>query len=273
MLRWRFIERGDVMAKTIAIFNQKGGVGKTTTNINLCSYLASWGKRILTIDIDPQGNTTSGIGIDKNKIGVSVYDVIIGGVEPGKAIIKTTVENLYIIPSTVQLAGAEIELTQFDNSQVKLKEAIETLDKDFDFIFIDCPPSLGLLTVNALAAVNSIIIPIQCEFYALEGVGQLIRTIQRVKQSLNPGLEIQGVVLSMYDSRTNLSTAVVDEVQKFFKGKVYKTMIPRNIKLAESPSYGQPIMVYDPKCKGAEAYEELAREFIINNRYNAKDVI
>ena len=261
------------MAKTIAIFNQKGGVGKTTTNINLCSYLASWGKKILTIDIDPQGNTTSGIGMDKKNIKLSVYDVIIGDVEAKKAVLKTPIENLYIIPSTVELAGAEIELTEVDKREIKLREALKSLDDEYDFIFIDCPPSLGLLTVNALAAVDSVIIPIQCEFYALEGVGQLIKTIQLIKKGLNPSLEIQGVVLCMFDGRTNLSTAVVDEVKKFFKGKVYNTMIPRNIRLAESPSYGQPIMVYDPKCKGAEAYEELAREFIINNKFNARDVI
>lgn len=261
------------MARSIAIFNQKGGVGKTTTNINLCSYLASWGKRILTIDIDPQGNTTSGIGIDKSGIKLSVYDVIIGGTEAKDAIIETPVKNLFIIPSTVQLAGAEIELTELNRREVKLREAIKSVSSDFDFIFIDCPPSLGLLTINALAAVDSVIIPIQCEFYALEGVGQLIKTLQLVKRSLNPHLEIQGVVLSMYDGRTNLSTAVVDEVKKFFKGKVYSTMIPRNIRLAECPSYGQPIMVYDPKCRGAEAYKELAKEFLINNRFNAKDVI
>lgn len=261
------------MARSIAIFNQKGGVGKTTTNINLCSYLASWGKKVLTIDIDPQGNTTSGIGMDKGSIETSVYDVIIGGVDARKAIKKTSINNLYIIPSTVQLAGAEIELTDVNGREIKLKGAVESLKDEFDFIFIDCPPSLGLLTVNALAAVDSVIIPIQCEFYALEGVGQLIRTIQLVKRSLNQELEIEGVVMCMYDSRTNLSTAVVDEVKKFFKGKVYSTMIPRNIKLAESPSYGQPIMLYDPKCKGAEAYEELAREFIINEKYRARGVI
>lgn len=261
------------VSRSIAIFNQKGGVGKTTTNINLCSYLASMGKKILTIDVDPQGNSTSGIGIDKNKIKLSVYDVIIGDVEARDAIIETPVKNLYIMPSTVQLAGAEIELTELNQREVKLKEAIKTLYSDYDFIFIDCPPSLGLLTINALAAVDSVIIPIQCEFYALEGVGQLIKTLKLVKKSLNPNLSIQGVVLSMYDGRTNLSMAVVDEVMNFFKGKVYKTMIPRNIRLAECPSYGQPIMLYDPKCRGAEAYKELAKEFLINNRFNAKDVI
>lgn len=261
------------MAKSIAIFNQKGGVGKTTTNINLCSYLASWGKRILTIDIDPQGNTTSGIGLDKRTIDISVYDVIIGDVNAKNAVMKTPMENLYIIPSTVQLAGAEIELTTINKREIKLKEALRSLDNEYDFIFIDCPPSLGLLTINALAAVDSVIIPIQCEFYALEGVGQLIKTIQLVKKGLNPDLDIEGVILCMYDSRTNLSTAVVDEVNKFFKGKVYTTMIPRNIRLAESPSYGQPIMVYDPKCRGAEAYEELAREFIRTDKLKKKGVL
>lgn len=261
------------MSKSIAIFNQKGGVGKTTTNINLGAYLASWGKKVLMIDIDPQGNTTSGIGIDKRKMDISVYDVIIGGMDAKKAVTKTSIENLYIIPSTVELAGAEIELTEVSKKEIKLKEAIESLEGDYDFIFIDCPPSLGLLTINALAAVDSVIIPVQCEFYALEGVGQLIKTIQLVKKSLNPKLEIEGVVLCMYDGRTNLSTDVVEEIRKFFKGKVYTTMIPRNIRLAESPSYGQPIMIYDPKCKGAEAYEELAKEFIINEKYRAKDVL
>jgi chromosome partitioning protein len=261
------------MAKSIAIFNQKGGVGKTTTNINLCSYLASWGKKILTIDIDPQGNTTSGIGMDKSKIELSVYNVIIEGVDPKAAIQKTSVKNLYIMPSTVELAGAEIELIGVNKREIKLKEALKSLENDFDFIFIDCPPSLGLLTVNALAAVDSVIIPIQCEFYALEGVGQLINTIQLVRKSLNQNLEIEGVVMCMYDNRTNLSSAVFDEVKKFFKGKVYNTIIPRNIKLAESPSYGQPIMVYDPKCRGAEAYQELAKEFLINEKYRAKGVI
>jgi chromosome partitioning protein len=255
-------KRGEEMAKSIAIFNQKGGVGKTTTNINLGAYLATFGKKVLTVDIDPQGNATSGIGIDKGKIKYSVYDVIIGEIDPKEAILKTCVKNLYILPSTVQLAGAEIELTDVDKREIKLKEAIKSIEDDYDYIFVDCPPSLGLLTINALAAVNSVIIPIQCEFYALEGVGQLIRTVQLVKQRLNPELEIEGVILCMFDSRTNLSTAVVDEVKKFFKGKVYKTMIPRNIKLAESPSYGQPILLYDPKCKGAEAYESLAKEFL-----------
>lgn len=250
------------MTKTFAIFNQKGGVGKTTTNINLCSYLSSWGYKILTIDIDPQGNTTSGIGIDKNTIKHSVYDVIIGEVDVKEAIINTNIKNLYLIPSTVQLAGAEIELTDVNKRENKLKDAIKAIESQFDFIFIDCPPSLGLLTINALAAVDRVIIPIQCEFYALEGLSQLISTIQLVKKGLNPDLDIQGVILSMYDSRTNLSTAVVDEVRSFFKDKVYSTLIPRNIRLAESPSYGEPIMVYDPRCKGAEAYEELAKEFL-----------
>lgn len=258
------------MTKTIAIFNQKGGVGKTTTNINLCTYLASWGKKVLTIDIDPQGNTTSGIGIDKSKIDISVYDVILGEINPNDAIIETEIKNLYIIPSTVQLAGAEIELIDVSKREIKLKNAINMLNDKFDFIFIDCPPSLGLLTINALAAVNSVIIPIQCEFYALEGVGQLIKTVQLVKKSLNPELEIEGVLMCMYDSRTNLSTAVVDEVKKFFKNKVYTTMIPRNIKLAESPSYGQPIMLYDEKCKGAEAYEDFAKEFLLIEKVKAR---
>jgi chromosome partitioning protein len=250
------------MSKVVAIFNQKGGVGKTTTNINLSSCIAERGKKVLMIDIDPQGNSTSGIGIDKTTLENSIYDVIINGVEPSKAVLPTQIDNLYIIASDVQLAGAEIELTTVSDREVKLKHIINSLRDDFDYIFIDCPPSLGLLTVNALAAVDSVLIPIQCEFYALEGVSQLMKTIKLVQNNLNPNLKIQGVVLSMFDGRTNLSIQVVEEVKKYFKGNVYTTLIPRNVRLAEAPSYGQPITVYDPKSKGAEAYEDLAEEFL-----------
>jgi chromosome partitioning protein len=249
------------LGKIISIFNQKGGVGKTTTTINLAAYVASMGKKVLTVDIDPQGNTSSGLGIDKEKLEYSMYDVIMG-ISPDKVIIKTKLENLDIIPSRVELAGAEIELTAKMSRETKLKDGILKVKDDYDYIFIDCPPSLGLLTINALTASDSVLIPIQCEFYALEGVQQLMNTIQLIKKSLNSKLEIQGVVMSMFDGRTRLSIEVVEEVKKYFRGKVYSTIIPRNIKLAEAPSYGMPIMVYDENCKGAEAYMELAQEFL-----------
>jgi chromosome partitioning protein len=249
------------MGKIISIFNQKGGVGKTTTNINLSAYVASMGKKVLTVDIDPQGNSTSGLGIDKNELEYSMYDVIMG-MSPEKAIVHTSIENLDIIPGTVELAGAEIELTAKLNRENKVKEGLNQIRDKYDYIFIDCPPSLGLLTINALTASDSVIIPIQCEFYALEGVGQLMNTIQLVKKSLNPSLKIQGVVMSMFDGRTNLSIEVVEEVKKYFKGKVYTTIIPRNVRLAEAPSHGLPIMLYDKSSRGAEAYRELAEEFI-----------
>ena len=250
------------MAKSIAVFNQKGGVGKTTTVVNLAYCLASLGNKILMVDIDPQGNTTSGIGINKSNLKKTIYDVLINGDNPLDAVIETEYENLKILPSSVQLAAAEIELTQEDRRELKLKDSIELLKPDYDYIFIDCPPSLGLLSVNALSAVDSVIIPVQCEYYALEGVSQLMNTIKLIRKGLNPKLEVEGVVLSMFDGRTNLSIQVVDEVKKYFKGKVYTTLIPRNVRLAEAPSHGMPITVYDPKSKGAEAYMELAEEFI-----------
>ncbi|WP_373897215.1 ParA family protein [Haloimpatiens sp. FM7315] len=249
--------------KVICVFNQKGGVGKTTTNINLCSYLANKGYKILTIDIDPQGNTTSGLGLDKKNISTSVYDVIASDKSIEEAIIKIElIENLYIIPSTVELAGAEVELISKENREIILKDKLEKIKDDFDYVFIDCPPSLGFLTINALTASDSVIIPIQCEFYALEGVGQLVNTLQLVKKSLNDSLEIEGIVMSMFDSRTKLSNEVVDEVKKYFNDKVYKTTIPRNVRLAEAPSFGLPIILYDDKCRGAEAYEKLTVEFL-----------
>lgn len=250
------------MGKVIAVFNQKGGVGKTTTNVNLSACIAQKGKKICIIDIDPQGNTTSGFGIDKGTLTYSIYDVIVNEVDLKSAIMKTEYENLHIVPSSVQLAGAEIELAAMNNREIKLRQSIDSIRNDYDYIFLDCPPSLGLLTINSLAAVDSVLIPIQCEYYALEGVGQLMNTIQLVKRSLNPDLEIQGVVLSMFDGRTNLSIQVVDEVKNYFKGKVYTTIIPRNVRLAEAPSFGQPIIYYDEKSKGAVAYVELAEEFL-----------
>lgn len=253
------------MGKIISIFNQKGGVGKTTTTINLAAYIGSLGKKVLTVDIDPQGNTSSGLGIDKEKLEYSMYDVIMG-VSPEKVIIGTEIENVDIIPSKVDLAGAEIELTAKMSRETKVRDALLSAKDNYDYIFIDCPPSLGLLTINALTASDSVLIPIQCEFYALEGVQQLMNTIQLIKKSLNPGLDIQGVVMSMFDGRTRLSIEVVEEVKKYFKGKVYTSIIPRNVKLAEAPSYGMPIMVYDKNCKGAEAYLELAQEFLEYDR-------
>lgn len=250
------------MGKTIAIFNQKGGVGKTTTNVNLSACLASLGKKILVIDIDPQGNTTSGFGIDKNSINLSIYDVLINGADIKEAIIPTKLDNLNIVPSNAELAGAEIELTENKNRELILKNSVVSIKDEYDFIFIDCPPSLGLLTINALVGSDSVVIPIQCEYYALEGVSQLMNTIRLVNSSLNPKLDVEGVVLSMFDGRTNLSIEVVDEVKRYFKGKVYTSIIPRNVRLAEAPSHGLSIIEYDPKSKGAEAYMELANEFL-----------
>jgi chromosome partitioning protein len=249
--------------KKICIFNQKGGVGKTTTNINLCSYISMLGYKVLAIDIDPQGNTTSGLGIDKRKLEKSMYDVVTNDIALSEIIKQSElVSNLYIAPAKMELAGAEVEIIDKEKRELILQEKIKEVENDFDFIFIDCPPSLGFLTINALTSCDSVLIPIQCEFYALEGVGQLINTIQLVKKSLNKNLDIEGVIMTMYDSRTNLSNEVYKEVEKYFKDKVYKTTIPRNIRLAEAPSFGLPIMLYDEKCKGAEAYEQLTNEFI-----------
>ena len=251
------------MGKAIAIFNQKGGVGKTTTNINLAACLAQMGKKVLVIDIDPQGNTTSGLGISKKDLKLSTYELLTQeNISTRDTIMRTGVENMDIIPANAQLAGAEIELVQIIGREKILKKAIENIREDYDYIFIDCPPSLGLLTINSLTAVDAVLVPIQCEFYALEGVSQLMSTIEIVKKNLNPGLTIQGVILSMFDGRTNLSIQVVEEVKKYFKEKVYTTVIPRNVRLAEAPSYGMTIGEYDPKSTGAEAYREFAQEFL-----------
>ena len=249
--------------KKICIFNQKGGVGKTTTNINLCAFLAMEGYNVLTIDIDPQGNTTSGLGLDKRNLEVSMYDVLTNNASLGQVIIKSElIPNLYIAPSTMELAGAEVEIIGIKDRETILLREISKIKDQYDFIFIDCPPSLGVLTINALTAVDSVLIPIQCEFYALEGVGQLINTIQLVKKSLNKSLDIEGVLMTMYDYRTNLSNEVYDEAKKFFNDKVYDATIARNIRLAEAPSFGLPIMLYDDKCKGAIAYKKFAKEFL-----------
>ena len=251
------------MGKAIAIFNQKGGVGKTTTNINLAACLAKKGKKILVLDIDPQGNTTSGLGIEKKALKRSSYDLMIeDDINAEDVILKTGVDNLDIIPANVSLSGAEVELAIIRGREKRLKKALNQVKEKYDFIFIDCPPSLGLLTINSLTAVDSVLIPIQCEFYALEGVAQLMNTIEIVRKNLNEKLYVQGVILSMFDGRTNLSGQVVEEVKKYFREKVYKTVIPRNVRLAEAPSYGLPIIEYDPKSKGAEAYREFADEFL-----------
>lgn len=249
--------------KNICIFNQKGGVGKTTTNINICSYLANIGYKILAIDIDPQGNSTSGLGFDKSIIKKSMYDVITTETKLSEIIKQCElINNLYVAPATMDLAAAEVEIINSQKREQILKEKIKEIKNQFDFIFIDCPPSLGVLTINALTASDSVLIPIQCEYYALEGVSQLINTINLVKKSLNKNLEIEGIIMTMYDSRTNLCNQVLTEVNRFFKDKLFNTKIPRNIRLAEAPSFGLPIMLYDGKCKGADSYEKLTDEFL-----------
>ena len=254
------------MGKVIAVFNQKGGVGKTTTNVNLTASLGAMGKKILVLDLDPQGNTTSGYGIDKQSVDGTIYDVIIDGVDINETILNTEFENIDIVASDTDLAGCEIELTSRESREYILKNSIDKVRDNYDYIFIDCPPSLGMLTINSLTAVDSVLIPIQCEYYALEGLSQLITTIKTIKKKLNPQIEIEGVLGTMYDGRTNLSIQVLDEVKKYFPDKVYKTIIPRNVRLSESPSFGEPIINYDRTSKGADAYMALAKEVIRNNK-------
>jgi len=253
------------MGKIIAIANQKGGVGKTTTAINLGACLAQKGKSILIIDHDPQGNTTSGIGLKKAEIKKCIYDVLINEVPIQEVILTTQIENLKIVPATIRLAGAEAELVGMMARDQRLKRALAPIKDDYDYLLIDCPPSLGNLTINALAAADSIIVPIQCEYYALEGLSQLMKTVQLVQKYSNSNLKIEGVVLTMYDNRTNLSIQVTEEVRRYFQDKVYQTIIPRNIRLSEAPSFGLPISLYDEKSKGAEAYADLAKEVIAND--------
>lgn len=250
------------MGRIIAIANQKGGVGKTTTAINLSASLASLGKKVLALDLDPQGNMTSGLGVDKDEVENSVYDLIIGEAEIEKCICKEVIENLDVLPSNINLSASEIELIGIDDKEYIIKNAMEAVKENYDFIIIDCPPALSMLTINAMTTANSVLVPIQCEYYALEGLSQLIHTINLVQERLNPELYIEGVVFTMYDARTNLSLQVVENVKDNLEQTIYKTIIPRNIRLAEAPSYGMPIHLYDPKSTGAESYMMLAEEVI-----------
>lgn len=252
------------MGKVVAIVNQKGGVGKTTTSINLSACFAEKGKKVLVIDTDPQGNTTSGFGIDKNNLEDTIYELILGECSIGDCIIKNVVENVSVLPANVNLAAAEIELIGIDKKEYILKKEVDYVKEEYDFIIIDCPPSLNMLTINAMTTADSVLVPIQCEYYALEGLSQLIHTINLVKERLNPDLDMEGVVFTMYDSRTNLSMQVVENVKSNLNQRIYGTLIPRNIRLAEAPSHGMPINLYDAKSAGAEAYMRLAEEVIEN---------
>lgn len=255
-------ERSTKMGRIIAIANQKGGVGKTTTAINLSASLASLGKKVLAIDMDPQGNMSSGLGVDKNEVDKTVYDLIIGNIGIEECIYEEVIENLDVLPSNIDLSAAEIELIGVDNKEYILRDEVNKVKEKYDFIIIDCPPALSMLTINAMTTSDSVLVPIQCEYYALEGLSQLIHTIELVQERLNPELEIEGVVFTMYDARTNLSLQVVENVKDNLNQNIYKTIIPRNVRLAEAPSYGMPINLYDPKSKGTESYLLLAEEVI-----------
>lgn len=253
------------MAKIIAVVNQKGGVGKTTSAVNLAAAIGIKGKRVLLVDIDPQGNATSGLGVNKRELEKSSYDVIINGTPAGEVIIKTAFEGVSVLPANMNLAGAELELVESAKRENNLKNALALVKGDYDFIFLDCPPSLGLITLNGLCAADTVLVPIQCEYYALEGLSQLISTVRQVKRLYNPMLEIEGVLLTMYDGRLNLTNQVVEELKRFFPKKVYATPIPRTVKLSEAPSYGEPIMYYDKRSRGTEAYLAVADEFLRKN--------
>ncbi len=251
-----------LIAKTVSVINQKGGVGKTTTAVNLSAAIGALGKKVLLVDIDPQGNSTSGYGINKREIESSTYDMLINGVKASDVLVKTRFENVDILPSDMNLAGAEVEMIALEKRESLIKMALSQIWNDYDYIFLDCPPSLGLITINALCASDTFLVPIQCEYYALEGLAQLMATVRQIKRLYNPQLELEGVLLTMYDGRLNLTNQVVDEVKKFFPKKVYSSTIPRNVRLSEAPSYGEPIMYYDKASKGAIAYAALAEEFL-----------
>ena len=258
------------MGKIIAVANQKGGVGKTTSTVNLAACVGQLRKKVLLIDIDPQGNATSGIGINKRAVEASSYDLLIGTAKAEDVILKTSFKNLSVIPSNIQLAGAEIELVDMEDRVNMLKKAIAAQKERFDYIFIDCPPSLGLITLNALTACDTLFIPIQCEYYALEGLSQLMATVRQVKRLYNPNIDLEGVLLTMYDGRLNLTAQVLSEVKKYYGEQAYKTTIPRNVRLSEAPSYGQPVFYYDKSSSGTRAYMELANEFMKRNKEASK---
>ena len=250
------------MGKIVAVFNQKGGVGKTTTVVNLAAALGAKGKKTLLIDVDPQGNSTSGVGVDKSEVEYSTYDMLINSVSARAILIETEFKNLSILPANMNLAGAEIELAELENRNKRLKSAIATVVVEYDYIIIDCPPSLGLLSINALVAADTLIVPLQCEYYALEGLSQLVNTVRAVKKEYNPRLELEGVLFTMYDSRLKLTQQVVDEVNKYFPNKTYKTMIPRSVKIAEAPSFGKPVIYYEKYSKASFAYKKFTDEFL-----------